>query len=80
MEEATMSDNIWLVVDNIWCDRMKAEASVLEERVFADDTLAGPNRPYQVRARKCSFGLDCNLIGYPCRNAFNNPNYDPFAD
>lgn len=74
-----MSDSIWLVVDRIWCDRMQAEAQLMEERVFADETLIGPNEPYQVRGRKCSFGLACNLIGYQCRYAMNNPNYDPFA-
>jgi hypothetical protein len=58
---------------------MKAEAELLEERVFADEALAGPNAPYQVRARKCSFGLACNLVGYQCCYAMNNPNYDPFA-
>ena len=74
-----MSDSIWLVVDEIWCDRMQAEASLLEERVFAEDTLNGPSGPYQVRGYKCSFGLACNRIGYKCRYAFNNPNYDPFS-
>jgi hypothetical protein len=74
-----MSDGFWLVVDEIWCDRMKADAKLLEERVFADEVLDGNNGPYQVRARRCSFGPACNLIGYQCRYAFNNPNYDPFA-
>ena len=73
-----MSDSIWLVVDKVWCDRMKAEADLMEERVFADETQPGPNVPYQVRGHKCSFGLACNLIGYKCTYAMNNPNYDPF--
>ena len=74
-----MSDSIWLVVDKVCCDRMQTEARLLEERVYADETVASPGAPFLVRARKCSLGLACNLVGYPCRYAFNNPNYDPFA-
>jgi hypothetical protein len=74
-----MSDSIWLVVDRVWCDRMQTEAKLLEERVYADEAVEGPGAPFQVRARKCSLGLACNLVGYQCRYAFNNPNYDPFA-
>ena len=40
-----MWDSIWLVVDKVWCDRMKADADLLEERVFAGEALAGPNVP-----------------------------------
>jgi len=74
-----MSDSIWLVTNQVWCDRMQTQARLLEERVYAGETLAGPGAPFQVRAHKCSLGLACNLAGYPCRYAFNNPNYDPFA-
>ena len=74
-----MSDSTWIVVDKVWCDRIKAEASLLEQRVFADEVGPGPNTLYQVRGRKCSLGLACNLVGYQCRYAFNNPSYDPFA-
>ena len=74
-----MADSIWLVVDKIWCDRAQAEADLLEERVYASEIVANVEPPYQVRARKCSFGLECNLAGFTCRYAFNNPNHDPFA-
>ena len=74
-----MSDSMWLVVDEIWCDRVKAEARLLEERVFPAEELPATSGLYQVRSRKCSFSLECNQIGYQCRYAFNNPNYDPFA-
>lgn len=74
-----MSNSVWLVVDKVWCDRMKSEADLLEERVFPDAALLDANTPFQVRARKCSFGMACNLIGFKCQYAMNNPNYDPFA-
>ncbi len=74
-----MSHSVWVVVDKVWCDRMKADADLLEERVFGDDFLPGPNVPFQVHARKCSLGLACNLVGFQCRYAMTNPNYDPFA-
>jgi hypothetical protein len=74
-----MADSIWLVVDKIWCDRVDAEADLLEQRVYPPDVLPNAEGLYQVRARKCSYGVDCNLAGFTCRYAFNNPNYDPFA-
>jgi hypothetical protein len=74
-----MADSIWLVVDKIWCDRAQAEADLLEERVYASEIVPNVEAPYRVRARKCSFGLECNLAGFTCRYAFNNPNSDPFA-
>jgi hypothetical protein len=78
-KEAGMSDSIWLVVDTRWCERMQAEARLLEERLYANEVLPGTDPAFMVRARKCSLGVACNLIGYPCRYAMNNPNYDPFA-
>jgi hypothetical protein len=74
-----MAESIWLVVGKIWCDRAQAEADLLEQRVYAGEVLANAEAPFQVRARKCSFGTECNLAGFTCRYAFNNPNHDPFA-
>lgn len=74
-----MAETIWIEVDKVWCDRVMAEAALLEERVYPAEPLRDAGTPYQVRARKCAYGLECNLAGYTCRYAFNNPNYDPFA-
>jgi hypothetical protein len=73
-----MATVAWQVVETIWCDRIGREADLLEERIYPDDIVSGPGLTYQVRARQCSFGTECNLSGYPCRWAYNNPNYDPF--
>jgi hypothetical protein len=75
-----MAAIVWEVVKKIQCDRLKEEADLLEERVYPDESVPDPARPYQVRARKCSLGMDCNLAGYTCVWAYNNPNYDPFAE
>jgi hypothetical protein len=74
-----MADSVWIEVDKVWCDRVSAEVALLEERVYPAEVLPDTGAPYQVRARKCTLGLDCNLAGYTCRYALNNPNYDPFA-
>jgi hypothetical protein len=78
-KEAIMADSIWLVVDRVWCDRTQTAADLLEERVFPAEVLPDAKVPYQVRARKCSLGLECNLLGYTCRWSYTNPNYDPFG-
>ncbi len=74
-----MSVVMWEVVKQVWCNRMQQEAQLLEQRVYAAEPVPAVQASYQVRARKCSLGIDCNLAGYSCRWAFNNPNFDPFA-
>jgi hypothetical protein len=69
-----MAQSQWLVIDEVWCDRVQAPAELLEERVYPADVVPEAALTYQVRARKCAFGVDCNLAGYTCRYAFNNPN------
>ena len=73
-----MTQSVWLVVDQVWCERAQAKADLLKERVYAGEVLPNVEASFQVRARKCSFGLECNLAGFTCKFAFNNPNYDPF--
>ncbi|MBI4771241.1 MAG: hypothetical protein HY784_12740 [Chloroflexi bacterium] len=74
-----MSTVVWEVAKKIWCDAMRQEAELLEERVYPDERLLAVGAPYRVRARKCSLGIECNLAGYDCRWAATNPDYDPFA-
>jgi len=67
----------WVTVKTQWCDRIGSEASLMEHRVYPDDRL--PDLPaYRVTARKCSFGLECNLAGCSCQWAYTNQGYDPF--
>jgi hypothetical protein len=73
-----MATTVWTVVDTVWCERQGQHAQLLEQRVYPAEVLPGVEPAFQVRARKCSFDVDCNLAGFTCRWAFNNPNYDPF--
>lgn len=75
-----MAKAVWEVSKTIWCDALKRDADLLEERVYPDDEVPDVAQPYHVRARKCSFGLECNLDGYYCRWSALNPNYDPFVE
>ena len=71
---------VWESVKKVRCDRLAQEAELLEERIYVEDLMPGVGRPYKVRARKCSLGMDCHLAGFSCRWAYTNPNYDPLAE
>ncbi len=71
---------IWEVTKKIWCDRVKKEVDLLEERVYPDEPVPDVGKPFQVLARKCPLGVECNLIGFACRWSGLNPNYDPFVE
>jgi hypothetical protein len=68
----------WEVVDRIYCTRIGQQAELLEERVYPDEIAPMAGATFQVRARKCSFGVECNLDGFGCRWSMTNPDYDPF--
>ena len=71
---------VWETADEIWCQRVQKPAQLLEERVYLSEHLPEAGAPFQVRARKCSFGTECNLDEYACRWSYINPTYDPFSD
>ncbi len=75
-----MAKVVWETVGRAFCEHRHEEAQLLEQRVYPDEALPDAGMPYQVRARKCSFDIDCNLAGYPCCCAGTNPGgRDPFA-
>ena len=74
-----MAAVVWKTTRRIRCERVDREAELIEERVYPADILPDVGAPYQVHARKCSLGSECNLVGCNCRWAGTNPNYDPFA-
>ncbi len=75
-----MTQIVWEAVDKIQCERTGEVAELLEERVYPSEVLPNVGQPYQVRSRKCSMGGECNLVGFPCKWSYINPNFDPFSD
>jgi hypothetical protein len=69
---------MWKTTQRIFCDRAQGEADLYEERVYPGDLVPDASAQYQVRARRCSLGMQCNLVGFTCRWAGTNPVYDPF--
>lgn len=75
-----VATTVWEVANSIWCDRVRQEVGLLEERIYPGERLPDGGAYYQVHGRKCTLGIECNLAGYPCCWAFTNPNYDPFLE
>jgi hypothetical protein len=76
----TMATKHWVKTQVILCERINKEVFLLEERIYPDDVVPDNSEPFQVRQRKCSHWLECNLVGHPCCWSGINPNYDPFSD
>jgi hypothetical protein len=74
-----MATIAWEPVATHWCDLQGCEAQLLEQRAYPADQVPDTGVRFKVLARKCSFGVECNLAGYACRWAWTNPDYDPFA-
>jgi hypothetical protein len=72
-----VASQAWVTTNTRWCDKMNAEASMMERRVYPAEIM--PDFPaYQVTARKCTLGISCNIAGYPCKWAYSNIGDDPF--
>ena len=75
--EFAMAYEAWVKTDTQWCDRMQAEADMMEKRIYASEVM--PDFPgYQIKARKCSLGMACNLAGFTCKWSYADMGYDPF--
>jgi len=72
-----MSALEWFVVKAVWCEHVGQEAHLLEQRVYPAEMLPEAVG-YRVRARRCDWGISCNLAGFACRWAFTRPELDPF--
>ncbi len=72
-----MAATKWVVVDKTWCERVGAEAVLMEQRVYSADLLPDA-MSHRVIARRCSVATECNLAEIPCRWSFTRPAYDPF--
>lgn len=77
LSEDAMAHVAWVTTGTKWCDKMQAEAHMLERRVYPAEFM--PDFPgYRVTSKKCSLGTACNLAGYPCKWAYFELNEDPF--
>lgn len=54
-----MATLVWEVVGRTWCSRISDRAEMLEQRIYPGDGVPDMSRSYRVRARMCSFGLEC---------------------
>ncbi len=72
-----MALTAWVTTDTTWCERVSAEANMMEQRVFPSEVM--PDFPgYRVTARKCSLSISCNLQGFPCKWAFTELSEETF--
>jgi hypothetical protein len=77
-ENSAMASQVEEVISRTWCGRIPEPALLLEERVYPAEIMPDNALSFQVIARKCAFGQECQVAGIPCRWSGLNPNYDPF--
>ena len=73
-----MATEKWVVVKTQWCDVLGREATLQERRAYPD-AIMPDTVPYRVLGRRCSDGLECNLLGCRCRWAYTEPALDRFT-
>lgn len=67
----------WRLVTSEFCSRARQSVCLVE---LHREAARGRGEPEdQMLARACNLAIECNLVGFPCRWAFTNPDYDPFA-
>jgi hypothetical protein len=76
--KSAMASQVEEVITRTRCGRINEEAVLLEERVYPADVMPDNAVFFQVLARSCAFGRDCQMAGFPCRWSGISPNYDPF--
>ena len=72
-----MSERIWEISKDCFCERLNDRVTLQVERVYPGDPL--PDLEPRVLAHRCSHGMLCNQsTRSACVWAGTNPNYDPF--
>ncbi len=74
-----MATEKWVAVKEEWCNLVEQNVELLELRVYPSEVMP-EGQEYQVKARKCSVDVTCNMAGFPCKWAFTNPELDPFEE
>ena len=73
-----MSERNWQPTRVIFCQRIGKEVTLEVELVYPPELM--PNQNPRVVARRCSYGIDCNLDERgSCVWAGTNPVIDPFS-
>lgn len=72
-----MATEIWVPVDNKWCELIEKDVALEELRAFPDG-LNYEFGCYLVLGRRCTADVACNLSGIQCRWAYTNPTIDRF--
>jgi hypothetical protein len=72
-----MASQVVEVISRTSCGRIPEPALLLEERVYPAEIMPDGALSFQVIARKCAYGQECQSAGIPCRWSGLNPNYDP---
>jgi hypothetical protein len=62
-----MSTVILTRAGRLWCYRVRREADLYEERVYADGVTPDPSTAYTVRSRSCALDPQCTAEGVRCR-------------
>ncbi len=75
-----MATKVWQTVKQGQCPTTRREAELVEERIYPHESFSDTGPAYQVLAKHCSNGIECNLMGVPCRWAGTNPFNDPFEE
>ncbi len=68
----------WVPIKTQWCDVIGREAELLERRAYPAAQMPD-TEPFRVLARRCSAGVECNLLGCRCKWAYTEPAVDRFA-
>lgn len=64
----------------IYCDRARRKASLLEDRIYPSDRKSDNSNGFHISVRTCSLSRMCSCLSYGCKWTGLNPDYDPFEN
>ncbi len=74
-----MAVQTWQTIKVRFCSHANAEVALQAQVIYPAEFL--PDQPPQVKAHRCSHGLNCNLDARPsCIWAGTNPTFDPYRE
>lgn len=74
-----MSKRVWETTKTFYCDHIGCQVALEVEVAYPSEHL--PEQLPRILARRCSRGVECNLIEkVSCIWSGTNPNYDPLKE